>query len=242
MVTDVDAVFVQGHDHKVCQDYATCRRLLHKAALSDGCSRVVDSYGRDIEADTDVGARLLTTAAMNCYPRNAEALTMVVEGYIRLMNIPRTSLMATLGVVWADGDNISVRLFGDGLVLYQAVSGEWYVHKLSFNGDPSYPLSRTSSSYTAERLQPQPNEPMEVGYPYFMEFDVGHVKTVAIMSDGAFAFRTATAAVGLPPELLDISSTRGKWCQRHIQGTIRQLAAKGVYPSDDVSMVGVAIR
>lgn len=162
-----DVFFAIGKTHKICEDYGIAgftkpppvnllppdmeARALVRAygIVSDGCST---------GQDTDFGSRLLCRAAMHnfgLHTRSAlisnglvgeqlfipEAVIWQAERHRDSLDLPTTSLHATLGVVYENLDkNIEARLVGDGVIAARRRDGsgiEFWLVQCSLNA-PTY--------------------------------------------------------------------------------------------------------
>jgi len=171
-MTIADVHFAIGKTHKVCEDYAesgaiwlssepmTAQALLDNpdlvrrfAIVADGCSS---------SPNTDFGARLLVRAAISefdeCNDQEDDpllrptAIILKANEWRRSLDLPSTSLDATLVVVVENGDhNAEVFLAGDGVIAARRRDGsgiDYWVVECSHN----------APTYLSYLLEPQSDE------------------------------------------------------------------------------------
>jgi len=247
-VLDIDSVFIQGTTHDVCQDYAATAML--SAWLSDGCSRVLDSVGGDTHAKTDIGARILVHQAMQSVdlePTAGKSLQSVLHmaNVLRVgFGLPYAAMTATLAGVQKTRAGIVASFWGDGGLVCRGVDGVWSLLRLEFDGPPRYPVTSSLQTCRADWVRGDVESPwpMSAGYPYWLQLDTARYNAAAVVSDGFFSFLKDGQPVDVTDQLLDVRGLRGKWCQRHLRGVLKELASQGIHPMDDISMAGIAIR
>lgn len=162
-----------GATHAICQDYAKAGHTLPTnepfVIVADGCSG---------EADTDVGARLLTLTAMEELQYDTGNMCSL-EAYhtstlgqaatcAKLLRLPLSCLASTLITLKLHGKTPFVAIYGDGLAAYKAKAGAIRVRQMFFPG--SIPR------YLSYKLNPQLKH----------EFDA-HLRSYDIMPDGSIA-------------------------------------------------------
>lgn len=243
--------YVIGKSHEVCQDYcASCEGF---AALSDGCSVVKDRDGKQVEAHTDVGARLLVHAAI--HHRHVSAFSE-----IQLLSVQRAceqalllgtgtdSVSATLAILKSSERNLASCIIGDGvLACRNRESKQWSVYANHYDPAPYYPRYLISGI----DFNPALNVDLVTGY------DVGlgsisnccqilwaqHSDMIVAMSDGAFSFTKNGASVPFDKELalrlLDFRRMGGKFMVRHLRGVLKELEQDGIVNQDDLSMIAL---
>lgn len=257
-----DSHYVIGHDHTVCQDYATHWRRKDGsivAAMADGCSTA---------PDTDVGARLLVLAAKT----NLFVGLQNLEGPL-IQEIPAPpgdrgldyrAFRATLGVVVANADGAQVRLWGDGVVLALRHSGE--VDAVVVNYDEGAPPYLSYKKYPEEveayrelskngahtmtfiergqvagvRKGTNPNlESLDLSYPASI------YKMVAVCSDGLLSVYGPSGAVPYLDVVLQVGAilnTSGEFVVRKLRNGLPKFLKKlGAVHADDVSMAAVVL-
>jgi len=148
MSVHASSAFSIGTSHSVCQDYARVRPWsrdcgITAVAVSDGCSS---------SADTDIGARSLTLAALeqlrltSCARLDNASIAHVLNGAFQTSSgacslIGQYALDATLLLAskQEDVNFVHVQLFGDGAVVVKRRDGDLVVHEVSAaGGAPAY--------------------------------------------------------------------------------------------------------
>ena len=227
------AAYAIGTSHTVCQDYA--RRSDHLALLSDGCSG---------SPDTDIGARLLVTAALMepvidaALPRRAAARARqwaLAQG----LGVPERApgcLDATLLLAWRRGAHLHALVAGDGAVAMRNRSGGIVLHRIDHGAAPPYPIYH----HQPERLAclSAPIAPMVFSAP------VDEVDMMAVISDGVFTFtgpQGPVPAETIAAELLAVRAPVGDFFTRRLRRfTRRTCRDRGWQHHDDLSIAGVA--
>ena len=145
-----DCAFTMGVGHAVCEDYATCGCVpntlyghIHYAIVSDGCSG---------SQDTDVGARILSRAAINVikdfghtdnltYEAVRESFRKWLVEEIRkfqvILHLPKNMLEATLLVAVALQDKRWIFGWGDGVIVLKHKDGNLECTQIMYT--PNYP-------------------------------------------------------------------------------------------------------
>lgn len=227
------AAYAIGSSHTVCQDYA--RAGSDRALLSDGCSG---------SPDTDIGARLLVTAALQeptldgGLPARA---AQTARGWAALQGLAvpdRTPgcLDATLLLAWRDGDHLRALIAGDGAVAVRYRSGETACHRIDHGPTPPYPIYHHQPARLAHLAAPSA--------PVCFSVPVSEVDLLAVLSDGVFTFTGPAGpvpAAEIAAELLAVRAPVGDFFTRRLRRfRTRTCAARGWSHSDDLSIAGVA--
>lgn len=251
-----DHHFVMGKSHDVCQDYALS--FGGCAALSDGCSVVRDPSGKQIEAHTDVGARLLVHSALSlseCVssgPDLARASVKSAVSLARAMGLGRDTISATLISLRSYGRSMGACIIGDGvLAARNAESKEWSVVSYSFSPIPYYPryIDDPDAPEPAISIQSVRNGGARFTCPkwtnmyihtFWPEFNCD---LLVAMSDGAFSFTKGCEPVPIESDLidrlLDFRRMGGRFVVRHLRGVLKELEQDGIVNQDDLSMIAV---
>jgi hypothetical protein len=243
--------FVIGKSHEVCQDYcASCEGF---AALSDGCSVVKDRDGKQIEAHTDVGARLLVHAAIHHrrllgFSEMAYQATQRAFEHAVLLGTGINSVSATLIVLRASARGLAGCIIGDGvLACRNKTSKQWSVYASHYDPAPYYPRYIVSGSDFNPTLSVEVVIGGDAGYGSLSN----HIKLlwphdsdmIVAMSDGAFSFTKNGASVPFDEELalrlLDFRRMGGKFMVRHLRGVLKELEQDGIVNQDDLSMIAL---
>lgn len=261
-MTNADHHFLIGRSHTICEDY--CASQPQFAALSDGCSCVVGSDGKRMNAHTDIGARLLVRAAFH---HQIEAnLTMLFQlavhtanGYRRQMDLPVETLSATLLTLRSadNGNRVQAAICGDGVVAARRKTDKnWNIYQYQFDGPPVYPrycLMNTVPQASLCRLTKLPaGGGCDNLDPFFMpffgmplSFPRDEYDLVVALSDGAFSFTQDSVPVpfaDIANRLLDFRGLRGRFVLRHLAGVTEELAKDGFIHQDDLSMIAMHLK
>jgi hypothetical protein len=118
---NIDASFVIGNSHIICQDYAYCSMIEDRAYIivSDGCSS---------SPHTDLGARILTHQLITCLTEGMRVQrSLFAEALLRArkvsqqMQLPQSSLDCTILLAEYDQDTVKILATGDGVIAYYDV-------------------------------------------------------------------------------------------------------------------------
>lgn len=240
-----DAFFMMGHQHLVCQDYATAGPDF--VALADGCSS---------SPHTDFGARLL------CRMAGQHPVTEVIHAaapLLRPLGLPETSLDATLLFARHRDDAVEVYGAGDGVVVARRRDGRHTTHVVSYpSGAPrylSYDLCPTRSArYDQEfgRIQLHTIDgaaplPVDAG-PQRWSWPVAEYDLILVLSDGALSFRrpTATGTEPVPvaeivSAMLAIKTFSGAFLARRARRFLLEASAQGWVHDDDFAVAAIYV-
>jgi len=140
-----DAAFTIGTTHTVCQDYAAAKTSSaeqHMVGLADGCSSSPNS---------DIGARLLTQAALSILPTDDLGMELFERALHQsaacgdLLGISRLCLDATLLVIQASRERFTIACYGDGVLAMGRRNGGLELFSVGFeSGYPDYPSYQLS--------------------------------------------------------------------------------------------------
>lgn len=227
------AAYAIGSAHTVCQDYA--RTNGHLALLSDGCSG---------SPDTDIGARLLVTAALMepmidaALPQRAAARARqwaLAQG----LGVPERTpgcLDATLLLAWRHEDHLHALVAGDGAVALRHRSGRIVLHRVEHGAAPPYPIYHHQPARLA--CLSASMEPAAFSVPV-NEYDL-----LAVLSDGVFTFTGPGGPVPaevVAAQLLSVRAPVGDFFTRRLRRFKRKTCrVRGWHHADDVSIAGVA--
>lgn len=210
---NADLYFDIGKSHTVCQDYSKLTTIGDRVAvfLSDGCSS---------SPHTDYGARFLCTAAARQWVsgefKDAYPIILRAHAMSEMAGLPQESLDATLLAAYSDGDNVEVRMWGDGVVAARERHTRriYYLVVESPKGAPDYPsymLDRDRQNnwftyVTGARKMAYINDPDVAGdkavelLPFEalkLSFPASLYDLVTLMSDGAQSFQKKDERGGL---------------------------------------------
>lgn len=119
--------YTKTGNHLINQDYCYIKNNI--AVISDGCSSV---------PDTDIGARILTHEYLRNRNINS-ALDYSLAKITLTFNLPWDALHATLGCIEEQEKEISLKLWGDGYIVYKYKNGSTVTCTVLQN-IPFYPL------------------------------------------------------------------------------------------------------
>ena len=249
-----DVFYTIGKQHEVCQDYAA--QLPGVLVVADGCSGSQDS---------DIGARLLSRAALalateldglDYHACGQKVLTLARQAAAPLA-LPPTALDATLMLAWQVEDQIRVRMYGDGCVIFKHKGGKTGVIQVEFARNAPYYLSywdnplRRALYLKKHQEQPTPlrltdsRTPELQRYPidYVLEFSFTNDEypLLGIASDGLGLLVDAGSRKILPvPEvvaqLLDFDALPKRFLVQHMRKLLLRYGQEGVYALDDLSL------
>lgn len=245
-----DAVFLQGTQHTICQDYAAARPDM--VCVSDGCSS---------SPDTDIGARIVARVWMETKDSPGSSGRMLgaalnkLELSRRLLRLPLESLDATSLLGHVDHEKASVLWMGDGVVIARKRNGEVSVLNLEFrSGAPLYlsyfmDLDRLDRYF---REFPEPCELIETTYspeweavdgdkthhqpwtsdfdpePLDFEFERSKYDLILLCSDGVLSFQERVNGLTHPvslervvKELLAIKVYEGEFLARRVRKMLK---------------------
>lgn len=238
--------------------------------LSDGCSG-----GKK----TDIGSRILCQLAYNSLLVNKDNLGEL--GHHRLgfgviqqalttaksLQLPSTSLDATLIVAFQYHDWIRVFIYGDGYVFCRSHDDDYesqiVSYKVLFTKSAPYYLIYEAIptrrySYMKERYEGKPFKRTvvhsnllgrveetidEVIIPLVLNLHVRDFKTIMISSDGigTFSFLQNKSEVDMFYNFSDIKASKGKFMQRRAGKVIERYEKEGHLHEDDISIGGFFI-
>lgn len=225
-----DSFVYIGKTHTVCQDHAaagvTSDGRVNYAVVSDGCSSSTDS---------EFGSWALVRATL--MHLNVERWPENAPGYLSLADILRrayrmatecwvskNALDATLLVAIHTDNKITVKAWGDGVIVARTRANTLVVYNIEYkSGAPAYPsytLDATRSElfyreteqgrYTLT-IHTQGESGWEtaafehdttLGEPFEVDFDTAHFDMVGVASDGLNSYQRKTSNGSLAPVTL----------------------------------------
>ena len=244
----IDAHYVRGRTHTVCQDYAVTGPNV--AVVCDGCSSAPHS---------DVGARLLAHAALTAEPSalDSGAWLRGPDSVRETLALPASALDATCIVARALADAITVTMFGDGVIAARGRDdGPPLVIEVAYpRSAPPYP------SYTLDADRLQAYEHAGLGAPRIVashssptpvqnthgvswHFARSDWSAVLVGSDGLTAFehedRSAVPTEQVIGALFRYPSPHGAFVTRRLRRFVqREAPAAGIVTTDDVAVAAV---
>lgn len=241
----IDAHFLGGLGHPVCQDYATAGA--DTAVVCDGCSSA---------PDTDVGARLLAHAALHASPNALEDGSWLhgPAAARRALGLPPSSLDATCIVARASDEHIRVTMFGDGVVAARDHDGHQVVAEVHYpRSAPPYPgyaldpqreHAYRSAGLGEPTIRGDAPPPLRCDTALCWTFPRQRWAAVLIGSDGLSAFRRADqspyATDAVVNALFRYRSPQGAFVTRRLRKFVsRDAPRQGVHASDDVAVAAL---
>jgi len=251
---NTDWFFTMGKAHSVCEDYAI-----------DGEKAVIISDGCSSAKHTDLGSRLLAHSARIVMAENKgydynEFGQRVVNQAAKLLDamaMGHECLYATLitAKVLTTGYSVLVRMYGDGVIIVIS-NGRLEVFEVSYTNNMPYYLAYRLDGSSMDSYKQYKNlvtikhnvngveeEVTEAVYDHPLEF-VFTATTVLISSDGLSSFEDSQSRLILPlcdiiPQVVDFKNLKGEFVKRRLGRMIENLAAKKVFPLDDVGVAGI---
>jgi len=253
-----------GKDHNVCEDYAIAEAndVMSYAIVSDGCSA---------SKDVDFGARALAMSAKK-YLRLGEVTDFtpeefgesVIQNAAKVVDIfPYLSfecLDATLLVAWVQNKNLTVYMYGDGLLVHRMKDGINTTHIHLTSNAPDYlsyhlnPLRRQqydelkdnkkeiSVEMTPYHPTPVISKPFE---PYVYGCSVEEGDVISVISDGINSFRRSDYTPIPWQELVDeftaYKNFEGEFVLRRVSAFKRKCLKDGITHSDDISVASIIV-
>lgn len=238
-----DSMYVKGHTHKVCQDYADHNEM--GAAISDGCSG---------SKDTDIGARLIVRSLLygndtlwdELYPFYGKGQFSKEMFDATLLNIGYESKR----------DVFCVDVIGDGGCAYQSINGNWwfieYVYPAGYPNYISYRIDMKRDdlrSYEQRELICNVYRNGEIvdsdkdgGRSYYYP---SVTSSIAVFSDGIESFTdkegSKIEAVKIVKELMAFKNTQGEFVTRRMSRFLRDCEKRGWSHYDDLSMAAIVV-
>lgn len=248
-----DAFYSIGQRHEVCQDHAAAGSDKGGAwaLVSDGCSSAPDS---------DLGARLMTTAARQVGPSAARVVARIAEMARGLAIDPRC-LDATLCQLRCDATTLHAAIFGDGVIAARRRDGRvetWCVSHddnapayLSYCLDPARKAAylsrhgrrRIVHAVGGVAVDCQRHHLATAPFGFEIALSAADYQLVMLLSDGATSFRDAYGAVpvdAVVARLCAIKSARGRFVARRLRRFLRREApALGWAHDDDLAVAAI---
>lgn len=261
-----NATFQIGKDHIICEDYALASASpnITYAIVSDGCSA---------SPEVDFGARCLAMSAKREIRLNASFLdfngkNVVANAQKVIDTFPYLSpqfLDATLLVAGVNNHtkDVSVYMYGDGVMVHRKKDGIVAVHIQLTSGAPDY------LSYHLDPLRKQGYEALEDNKklvtirtaegkldtsrtgdydpfdPFIYETNVVEGDVVAVISDGINSFRKMNNDPipwnDLIDEFTGYKTFEGEFVLRRIAAFKRKCLKEGITHSDDISVAAISI-
>jgi len=266
MKIQADAYFALGKTHTICQDYATVLQEsddVASIALSDGCSS---------SPHTDFGARFITRAAVtNPAPFSLPEALQVASDARQSLALPLACLDATLLMASVEKKMVTIRAFGDGVLVLQRKDGSSMTWELSSPGNaPPYPnyllnegrLKRyltehkfldIATTMVADGKVETTRTQVELGVSNFgmnLSFPTDELSGVFLCSDGVQSFRRKTPEGTFVPvslqevlaQITAVKSCKGEFMVRRMRKFLYEFCPKnGWTHDDDVSVAALLL-
>jgi len=264
MTVNVDAYFVRGDTHTVCEDYAAAGKYGNRpfAIVSDGCSSA---------QNTDFGSRFLVQATMWQFRSQADEEEFTLSGKDILDNaidmvitshLPAESLFATLLVGWVDQGEFKVVAWGDGIIAARRHDGTWEYHNIEYHhGAPAYlaykatgnlnvytehtnNAQRSIYTYDSEQDTEVLRAEHEGLQPERFAFPTDQYDLVLLMSDGGHTFHCPgqkTPTKDVVERALAIKTVSGEFVTRRVRRFIKNHRKDDGRIDDDFSVAGIHV-
>jgi hypothetical protein len=264
MNTDHD--FQIGKDHVVCQDYALSgiEGDYAYAIVCDGCSA---------SPDTDFGARLLALSAREVLLREPHlfwddstfrntVIRKAAHACSSFRCLHPQILDTTLLVSFIHGDQLKVRMYGDGIFYHKKANGAVHITHVSYetleNGViktapdylayylDNYRMGKYEATNTTKFIETNGCiTTMNPFQPVFYASKVEQGDIIGLASDGVGSFRTATNDPipweQISKEFFDFKQTKGVFVRRRLQAFKRNCLKDNVTHYDDISVAAIVI-
>lgn len=253
--------FQIGHNHIICQDYATSGVVENGAyaIVCDGCSG---------SPDVDCGARLLALAAREVIFGNpdidekqfsAQVLVKLAETQKIYPFLDYRALDSTLLVAWVKNKLLKVFGYGDGVIYIKQKDSLRIRHIELTSGAPDYLSYNLTNGRKQDYLDTLPGELKEIttesidtGITLVNPFDaiafeipVETGDIVALSSDGINSFRKANNDPIIWRDLVNdffgFKNTQGEFVQRRLSALRRTSQKQLITHGDDISVASIII-
>ena len=269
MQINTDAIFLQGSDHQVCEDYATnfgSKERSNRIILCDGCSS---------SPMTDVGARLLALIASQSI--NLSWNSEVVFGFLKwivekdygdFLRMNPFMFDATLLFAFEKKDKINLGMYGDGICIIKYKDNCMTVYDRSFeNNYPNYFSYQLNQKRKEDYLKIDENcfisifgfenndfnfiesfkNPLDY---YHLPLVKSQVEWLLLMSDGIHSFykineqgkREYIDFLEIIKKLIDFKNYHGIFIQRQVKSLMKQLKKENIFHYDDFSVAGMYVK
>ena len=263
-----NAFFAIGTSHDVCQDYARAGVTRRGLGLAEKRCFAVVSDGCSSSAHSDLGARLLTCAAMHALDvygdcLNAEWLVSRAASAADQLGIDRGCLDATLLAAWEeDSGNVRVWAAGDGTIAAKRRDGRIETWTIDDSGAPAYLSYLLKESrmrqylyegYGTRKITHKLGtlewvETLPVGVaPWSFVLCPKDYEFVVLLSDGVESFQNTSGCSKEPlpsssvlEQLMALKSTRGQFMVRRCRRFLQHHCAKEQWEHfDDLGVAGI---
>lgn len=255
---NADACFQIGKDHKICEDYALAgtEKEFAYAIVCDGCSA---------SKDVDLGARLLALSSRenllwglnkDCYEFGEHSINLAKSIVRNLMCLGSQCLDATLLIAVISNKNVTVYIYGDGVLVHQTKDEVKSVHINLTSGAPDYLTYIIDKPRIIEYDKLEDNrkivwtsydgihdyKPFE---PFVYKCQVEDGDVISVISDGINSFRKADNEAidwkDLLTEFTGFKNFEGEFVQRRISAFKRKIAKDNWHHLDDISIASIIV-
>jgi hypothetical protein len=262
---NANSVYYIGHEHTICEDYALAEinpwQNLAYAIVCDGCSA---------SPDVDFGARILALSAKRTLRFDCKyKYTSEKFGEVTIQNATRVydifpslhpqALDATLLAAWVYNNNLTVYMYGDGVLIHKTKTDIKSIHIQLTSGAPDYLSYSLDAGRMAAYKAMKDNkkevvtrvndvvmtEIYEPFYPFIYTCPVEEGDVIAVISDGINSFRKADYTPipwqDLVVEFTGFKTTEGEFVSRRISAFKRKCLKEGITFSDDISIASIIV-
>jgi len=262
---NADRTFWIGKDHNICEDFALAEvdsTGVAYAIVSDGCSA---------SKEVDFGSRVMAMSAKQSLRLGGYKLTPEQFGLDVISNaervvrqVPYLSLQcldATLLAAWVIDGNLTVNMFGDGVLVHKTKTGVNLVHIHLTSNAPDY------LSYHLDPLRTQAYDNLEDNKkeitikmgatgevikttlkpftPYTLTAPAYEGDVIAVISDGINSFRkpdyTPIPWEELVDEFTGFKNFEGEFVLRRVSAFKRKCLKESITHSDDISVAAIVV-
>lgn len=252
-----------GQAHLVNQDYSfgDLQPFPH-IMVSDGCSS---------SPHTDVGARMLSLAIHHYFRSNTSNQTInetdmlsfalkKARSMIHSLDLPETSLDASLIIAYVKNQMLHISAYGDGVVFIDhRLLGELsfdiqYSHNTPYY--PSYQLDKgrneiyrqqAKNAIKTIQIDDKPARPVSLLEPVQWLLPVHLVNKVIIASDGINSFVDKTRHQTISyrkvlSELQNFPNSNGQFLTRRVRRTLKLLNKQDIHHQDDMAVAAIMMK
>jgi hypothetical protein len=235
-----DSMYVKGHSHKVCQDYASHNEM--GAAISDGCSS---------SKDTDIGARLIVRDLLFGGGVNIERMYRMSVFSKEMFDATYLEVRYSEGALWT-------KAFGDGVVAIRDMDGDLWIYEYVYpSGYPEY-VSYQFDSDRQTLWQLATNADLIVNvFVNGARFDdtsycsqvvrkaLCDTSSIAVFSDGVESCTdkegNKISAIDVVTELMAFKNIQGEFVTRRMTRFLKDCEKREWSHYDDLSMAAIVV-
>ncbi len=260
-----DSHYAIGKGHLTCQDYAlNGQDPVPFAVIADGCSSSKDSdMGArllSLAAKEYLSDHFSRTSAPPSYRKMGLMTALKAQASGRALGIDDRALDATLLMAFVAGERGFAYVFGDGFVITRDRAGCWRTLRFEYSHNaPFYPsylctparLCEYRSFSRGQKKRVRDTDKRSQGdfdcrSKSVLVFAAHDIDLLAVVSDGLDSFvnrsdKIRIRAEDMATEILTSNTRSPGFIKRRTRRGLRNLAAKRVFPADDLS-VGALVR